>query len=83
MRRFGRKATKKTTPRPLCPGIEEKLKGYEEKIEQYEKRIKELEGEEGPVLPALVESPEYRPLSIKSSEMTLLAKWELVEEKAG
>ncbi|KAL5268638.1 hypothetical protein ACHWQZ_G002477 [Mnemiopsis leidyi] len=64
-------------------GIEEKLKGYEEKIEQYEKRIKELEGEEGPVLPALVESPEYRPLSIKSSEMTLLAKWELVEEKAG
>ena len=31
----------------------------------------------------MVESPEYRPLSIKSSEMTLLAKWELVEEKAG
>ena len=30
-----------------------------------------------------MESPEYRPLSVKSTEMTLLAKWDLVEEKAG
>ena len=42
-----------------------------------------MEADEQVLPPVVMESPVYRPLSIKSTEKTLLAKWDLIEEKAG